>query len=213
MCNAFFMEGYAKFRKHHLIYINIKNSILIVANRRQPLPTAKAAFAGVSGKTSRPLNTTRNRPNIFSSSNKNRSEYTCSVQIQVYGKVSIGYISDPQCRFRFGFYRDLNRYPDYNLTQQAAIYEDVIKVVISTPDGKKEKWYHESGKHVSHSHWRRGVDVTRWKAERESFLSFSRKKLGFPPPAISRATLIPLHFSLLFSIDSTADCLLQEQRR
>ncbi|KAG5394770.1 hypothetical protein IGI04_024733, partial [Brassica rapa subsp. trilocularis] len=61
---------------------------------------------------------------------------------------------------------------------------------------------------VSHSHWRRGVDVTRWKAERESFLSFSRKKLGFSPPAISRATPISLHFSLLFSIDSTADFLL-----
>ena len=30
MCNAFFMEGYAKFRKHHLIYINIKNSICML---------------------------------------------------------------------------------------------------------------------------------------------------------------------------------------
>ncbi|WZY87205.1 hypothetical protein YC2023_033589 [Brassica napus] len=49
-------------------------------------------------------------PNILFGSNKNRSK---SVQIQVYGKVSIGYISDPQYRFRFGFYRDLNRYPEY----------------------------------------------------------------------------------------------------
>ena len=32
---------------------------MIVANRRQPLPTAKAAFAGGSGKTSRPLSLLR----------------------------------------------------------------------------------------------------------------------------------------------------------
>ncbi|WZZ10813.1 hypothetical protein YC2023_096734 [Brassica napus] len=42
--------------------ITTTSSKMIVANRRQPLPTTKAAFAGGSGKTSRPLSGHMGRP-------------------------------------------------------------------------------------------------------------------------------------------------------
>ncbi|KAG5378888.1 hypothetical protein IGI04_026730, partial [Brassica rapa subsp. trilocularis] len=66
--------------------------------------------------------------------------------------------------------------------------------------------------HVSRIDWRRGVDVTRWKGERDSFLSFVSKTLGFLPPGETPCDddLCPYFSNLLHRFDELLSPLLTE---
>jgi len=72
--------------------------------------------------------------------------------------------------------------------------------------------YEAGSRQVSRFHWRRVVDVTTTKTERNSFSHFPEKTRVFSREANSRAILIFLHVSPLFSIESTTECLLDENR-